>query len=122
MGNSISDRPIHRVDKFSVPTSARHEFLERVGAMHVFLRTLPGFVHDAVLEQTEGPARFNFVTIVTWADQHAVDAARVLVSARNRESGVNPHDVLSKLGVAADIGFYRDVAEDASARPFQHRR
>jgi hypothetical protein len=102
---------IHRVDKFSVPRSARSEFLARVESTHVFLRSLPGYVQDSVLEQTEGPARFNFVTIVTWADQEAVESARLLVAARNRESGVNPLQALAMLGVAADIGFYRDVAE-----------
>ena len=101
---------IHRVDKFSVPAAVRLEFLDRVETMHAFLRTLPGYVQDSVLEQTEGPARFNFVTIVTWVNQDAVDSARLLVAARNREAGFNPQDTLAKLGVAADIGFYRNVA------------
>jgi heme-degrading monooxygenase HmoA len=48
-------RRIYRIDKFKVPSSARKEFIDRVYNSHEFLRTLPGFIQDYVLEQTGGP-------------------------------------------------------------------
>jgi hypothetical protein len=66
---------IFRVDKFVVPVNAREEFLGKVPATHAVLRTQPGFVRDAILEQSSGPGEFNFVTIVEWENSGAIDGA-----------------------------------------------
>src|SRR6266446_8983692 len=77
--------PIYRVDKFVVPTGAREEFLERARRTHALLKAQPGFLQDLILEQSSGPGEFNFVTVVEWASQEAVENARAAVMKLHRE-------------------------------------
>jgi hypothetical protein len=55
---------VYRIDKFKVPKPARDEFMQKVRITHQFIKLLPGFVQDLVLEQTGGPGEFNVVTVV----------------------------------------------------------
>ena len=102
-------RQIYRIDKFVVPSSACTEFLDQVKRTHEFLRALPGFVQDYILEQTGGPGEFNFVTIAIWGSAKAIEAARKAVMARHEEMGFNPQEMLARLGVKADLATYRQV-------------
>lgn len=101
-----SSTSIYRVDKFSVPSAARDEFLERVDSIHEFLRTLTGFVDDAILEQTGGPGTFNIVTIVIWSSPEAAAAARDVVTRRYAEIGFDPVELMGRLGIEADLAVY----------------
>jgi antibiotic biosynthesis monooxygenase (ABM) superfamily enzyme len=103
-------RRVYRLDRFTVPVSAREEFLEQVRRTHQVLRGLPGFIEDVVLERAAGPSQFNVITMVVWANQAAVDDARVAVSVAHRQAGFNRHELLSRLGVEADVASYSEVA------------
>jgi heme-degrading monooxygenase HmoA len=100
---------IYRIDKFVVPSSACTEFLDQVKRTHEFLRTLPGFVQDYILEQTGGPGAFNVVTIAIWDSAEAIEAARKAVMARHEAVGFNPQEMLARLGIKADLATYRQV-------------
>ena len=102
-------RRIYRIDKFKVPSSAHKEFIDRVHNSHEFLRTLPGFIQDYVLEQTGGPGEFNFVTIVIWNSMESIEAAREAVKAKYEESGFNPQEMFAKLGIKADLANYQEI-------------
>ena len=102
-------RRIYRIDKFKVPSSARKEFIDRVHKSHEFLRTLPGFIQDYVLEQTGGPGEFNFVTIVIWNSMESIEAAREAVKAKYEEIGFNPQEMFAKLGIKADLANYQEI-------------
>ena len=102
-------RQIYRVDKFKVPDSARQEFVDRNQSIHEFLRTLPGFIQDTVLEQSGGPGEFNFVTIVIWESQEAIEAAKKVVMARYEATGFNPQDMFARLEIKADLANYQQV-------------
>ena len=109
---SANESPqIYRIDKFKMPSSARQEFVDRVHRTHEFLRTLPGFIQDTVLEQTDGPGEFNFVTIVIWANTEAIEAARKAVTAKYEETGFNPQEMLARLGIKADLANYQQIEE-----------
>jgi hypothetical protein len=82
---------IYRVDKFVVPSSAREEFLDKVRRTHALLKAQPGFLQDFVLEQSSGPGEFNFVTLVEWASQEAVEKAR-------RRCGTTPRNEFRREG------------------------
>jgi heme-degrading monooxygenase HmoA len=105
MNSGVSER-IYRIDRFKVPASARDEFIRRVRETHDYLRTLPGFIEDHVLEQTGGPGVFNFVTVAVWANTRAIDSARQAVIARRKESGFDPQEMFSRLGIEADLASY----------------
>lgn len=102
-------RQIYRIDKFVVPDSARGEFIENVRSTHEFLRTLPGFVQDSVLEQTGGPGEFNFVTVAVWHSAEAIEAARETVISRHEEIGFSPHEMFVRLGIKTDLANYRQI-------------
>jgi heme-degrading monooxygenase HmoA len=100
---------IYRVDKFVVPRAGRQEFLDRVRSTHQLLKAQPGFVRDVVLEQTSGPGRFNFVTVVEWQNQSAMEAAKAVVTAAHAKSGFNPKELFARLEIEADIANYTAI-------------
>ncbi|MCU1240840.1 MAG: hypothetical protein JWO71_1566 [Candidatus Acidoferrum typicum] len=102
----MSER-VYRVDKFIVPRGAREEFLEKARRTHELLKTQPGFLQDFVLEQSSGPGEFNFVTIVEWASQEAVENARAAVVTLHREMKFTPQEVFARLAIKADLANYK---------------
>jgi heme-degrading monooxygenase HmoA len=100
---------IYRVDKFVVPDRAREEFIHNVRNTHELLRTLPGFWQDFVLEQSSGPAEFNFVTIVEWDGVASLENARAAVMARHKQMNFDPQEMFARLGIRADLGNYRQI-------------
>jgi heme-degrading monooxygenase HmoA len=104
--NSVPER-IYRVDKFVVPNGVREEFLGKVRPTHSLLKAQPGFLQDFVLEQSSGPGEFNFVTIVEWASQEAVENARAAVVKLHGEINFNAQEMLARLGIKADLACYK---------------
>jgi heme-degrading monooxygenase HmoA len=102
-------RRIYRIDRFKVPSSAREEFIDRVHKSHEFLRTLPGFIQDYVLEQIGGPDEFNFVTIVIWNSMESLEAARKVVTTKYEEIGFDPQEMFARLGIKADLANYQEI-------------
>ena len=104
-----------RVDKFVVPARAREEFLGKVHATHEILRTQPGFVRDAIQEQSSGPGEFNFVTIVEWENGDFFEGARQAVAALDRKMNFDPHELITRLGIRVDIANYKRVERAMAA-------
>jgi len=100
---------VYRVDKFVVPSSAREEFLDKVRHTHALLKAQPGFLQDFVLEQSSGPGKFNFVTMVEWASQEAVENARTAVAALHRGMNFDANELFARSGITADIANYLRV-------------
>ncbi|MGC4804640.1 antibiotic biosynthesis monooxygenase family protein [Micromonospora sp. DT233] len=100
---------VYRVDKFAVPEPVREEFWRQVRRTHAILRTQPGFLDDALLEQHSGPGRFNAVTIVRWASADDLPAARAAVHAAHRAEGFEPAVFFEHAGIEADLANYVDA-------------
>ncbi len=100
---------LYRIDKFKVPASARAEFLQKVRLTHAVLQTQPGFIQDLVLEQTDGPGEFNFVTVAVWKNAEAMGAARQAVIAKHAEIGFKPAELFDRLGIQADVANYAQL-------------
>jgi heme-degrading monooxygenase HmoA len=103
---SPNPQRLYRIDKFKVPQSARVEFLEQVRTTHELLRTLPGFVRDALFEQSSGPGAFNFVTLVEWENAEALEGAKQVIMAKHADSEFNPPEMFARLGIDADLANY----------------
>lgn len=97
---------LYRIDKFKVPPSARAEFLQKVRLTHAVLQTQPGFIQDFILEQTDGPGEFNFVTVAIWENAEVIGAARQAVITKHAEIGFNPAEMFERLGIKADVANY----------------
>ena len=108
-----ADEPrYYRVDKFAVPARSRREFVERVRVTHDLLKTMPGFIGDMVLEHASGPGEFNFVTIVEWRNQGAIQRARQAVGTAQRAAGFDPYEMFERLNIKADIATYTALAPE----------
>lgn len=106
---SVDGGSVFRVDKFVVPAAAREEILAKVRTTHELLRLQQGFVQDFLLEQFSGPGEFNLVTIVEWESQAAIDNVVPIVKAARERIAFNPHEMIARLGVRADIANYQRV-------------
>jgi heme-degrading monooxygenase HmoA len=105
--NSLESRPFYRVDKFAVPEAGRDEFLARVAATHALLREQEGFVNDIILEQQSGPGEFNFVTMVEWETPDVIERVTAAVAKLHAGTGFDRHEMMSRLGIRADIANYK---------------
>ncbi|WP_340680570.1 antibiotic biosynthesis monooxygenase family protein [Paraglaciecola sp.] len=101
---------VYRLDKFIVPATARDQFLAKILSTHAILRQQPGFIQDAVLEQTSGPGKFNIVTMVEWQSQDAIDAAKIIVQELHAKTDFSPQQTMQRLGIQADIANYSLVS------------
>lgn len=99
--------PLYRVDKFAVPEEGRDEFLERMAGTHALLRMQEGFVRDLIMELQSGPGVFNMVTLVEWTRPEAVQRAAAAVAELHNAIGFDRYELMSRLGIKADIGNYR---------------
>lgn len=100
---------VYRVDKFIVPKNARDEFLSRILETHRILRVQPGFLQDSILEQTDGPGKYNIVTVAEWKSQEAIDSAKKVVQEEHAKNGFSPQQTMERLGIQADIANYKRV-------------
>lgn len=107
---SVSKVSIFRVDKFSVPISARDPFLARIRETHALLDGVDGCLQNLVLEQVSGSGEYNIVTIVEWRDTAAFERAKQAAQMRHEAAGFDPGVMLKELGIKADLGNYHLLA------------
>jgi heme-degrading monooxygenase HmoA len=108
---TTNDQPFYRIDRFVVPDAARAEFLRRVHMTHAVLRQQPGFIRDALLEQPGGPGQSIVLTIAEWRNLAVTEGARAAVAALHNRENFNPQDLMARLGIKAEMGNYRPLAE-----------
>ena len=107
--NQDKSQRVYRVDKFMVPEEARIEFMEKIKPTHDLLKAQPGFIQDFVLEQSAGPGKFNFVTLVEWEDEAVMAQARTAVAALHQQMNFNPQEMFAQLGIEADLANYHRI-------------
>jgi heme-degrading monooxygenase HmoA len=98
-----------RVDRFTVPEAARDEFLAQIAETHRMLRTLTGFVRDAILEKPAGPGEIVILTIAEWDSTDAIANARKAMQDHYAESGFEPQEFMARLGVTPELASYHRV-------------
>ena len=96
-----------RVDRFTVPEAARDEFLAQVADTHHILRTLPGFVRDAILEKPGGPGGWLYPHHRRMG-QHGSHRERPQGhSGPPRRIRLRAQEFMAKLGVTPELASYR---------------
>jgi hypothetical protein len=101
---------LFRVDKFMVPAAARDEFLDQVSRTGALLGTLDGCLQSHILEQESRSGDVNIITIVEWDRAESSERARHEVRAMQRRMGVDPQEMLLRLGIRADMASYSQLA------------
>ena len=103
---NTTSTPLYRVDKFIVPPAAMPAFMTRVDHTRRLLDTQPGCLQNLVLTQTAGPGEFNVVTIVGWADAHALAQAKAAMQACYAQEGFDTAAFIAQHGIRADMAVY----------------
>jgi antibiotic biosynthesis monooxygenase (ABM) superfamily enzyme len=103
---------VHRADRFVVPAQARDTFLAEVRTVLELVRTLPGYLHDLMVEQPSDGGRFDFVTVVEWDSPASIENAETEIEARHRQRHFDPQERFAELGIEADMAHYEEVAVD----------
>ena len=111
VNQSFASEHVYRIDRFIVPEKAREEFLPAVRRSNEILRALPGFVQDLVFEQRSGSGDFTYITIVEWADSASVENAKIAITARYRELNFSPQELMTRLGIKGDQGYYHQLEQ-----------
>jgi heme-degrading monooxygenase HmoA len=104
---------VHRVDRFVVPAQARDTFLAEVRTTLELVRTLPGYLHDLVVEQPSDGGRFDLVTVVEWDSTASIENAEAAVKARHGQRHFDPQERFAELGIETDMARYEEVAVDS---------
>lgn len=107
---------LFRVDKFIVPAAARDEFLDQVSRTGALLGTLDGCLQSHILEQRSRSGDVSIVTIVEWDRAESIERARAEVLALQRRMGVDPREMLARLGIRADMASYSQAGRAGRAR------
>ena len=100
---------MYRVDRFTAPNASRSEFFASVRETHAFLKTLPGFVQDFILEREAGPESFNLLTIAEWESVQSFENAVKVMKEKHRKAGFVKEERWKRLGISADLGDYEQL-------------
>ncbi len=111
--NEIRETRIVRVNRFSVPSEARDEFLGLIERTHEVIRMQPGFIEDMILEQQSGTGLFNLLTVLQFEGEHVLQSVISAVARFDQAAGIDRQALTRRLGVEASVGFYRHASADA---------
>lgn len=100
---------VYRVDTFTVPPSARDDFLTNVHRTHDHLRALPGFVHDLILEKPSDDGAVVIMTLAAWENADVFESAREAMRRRHQQDGFDPRALIDRLGITADLAEYTET-------------
>ena len=79
---------------------------------HGVLRQQPGFVRDALLEHPGAkPGKSVILTIAEWQNLAVTEGARTAVAALHIRENFDPKELMTRLGIKAELGNYRPLAE-----------
>lgn len=99
--------PLYRINKFAVPTAARAEFVELVEKTLAVIRSQDGYVKDLFLEQHAGPGKFNFCTMIEFANEEFAPKVAAAIGEFDRSLNLDRAALMEKLGVQTDSASYK---------------
>ena len=99
------------IDKFFIPENSIDEFSERMNDNRSYIKTLPGFIKDEVLEQKDDKGNLTIVTVATWESQYHLDKAKAAVQQEYRRIGFDPEAFMRRLNITMERGIYTKVED-----------
>jgi heme-degrading monooxygenase HmoA len=87
---------VYLVDLFTIPQDAIQEFSERTAYNREFIRHLNGFVSDQIMQRRDEAGNLVVMTIATWKDKQALEAAKEAVGAEYKRIGFNPQQFVQE--------------------------
>lgn len=105
-GEVLPPEPIYRINRFTVPTASRTEFMALIGDTLAVIRRQPGFVRDVVLENATGLGASSLMTLIEFAHQSVLPGVIEALAADDRARGFDRPSELERMGVKAENGLY----------------
>jgi len=119
------------IGTYDLPAESKQAFLELIGEVQDYLRTLPGFVEDLRCQRGDegqdasgddggGAARTSagaaqvrcrIVTVAVWEDEEAYKNAAEAVSTWNRQRGVDTQALAKAMGVVGERVVFRRLPD-----------
>lgn len=96
-----------RVNRFSVPSDGRDEFMARLEQTHGVIRQQSGVIDDMILEQQVATDLFSVLAIIRFEGEHVLQPTIAAIAEADQAKGIDRQGIARRLGIAADIGFYR---------------
>lgn len=110
---SSSMLSVFKIDRFSVPVAAYRAFSERVRWIQAVLQRQPGCLQNLVLDGPEGrDGARELLTLVGWAREADLQAARAAVAAAMAADGFDPAAFMQRLGVVPAMALYRPAVDE----------
>ncbi len=97
------------IDKFTIPKSAREEFVQRMNLNRNFIKNLPGFIQDTVYERSDENGNIIALTIAVWENEEAIKKAKEAVQKEYKRIGFNPEEMLTRLNILMDREIYKEM-------------
>jgi hypothetical protein len=96
-----------RIDRFDVPRPALEPFMARLRITQQLLDAREGCRQNLVLLGAEQGDAIAVVTIVEWASDDAMTAAKAAMQAHYAREGFDPAAFMRDLGIRPDMRAYR---------------
>ena len=97
------------IDKFTIPKSAREEFVQRMNLNRNFIKNLPDFIQDTVYERSDENGNIIALTIAVWENEEAIKKAKEAVQKEYKRIGFNPEEMLTRLNILMDREIYKEM-------------
>ncbi len=110
-GVTNKTKSIEHLNQLIVPAASKAAFLERMKINGDLLRTLPGFVDNAVYCRELGSGETEFVTIVHWQNEAALQAAKTALQLANEKEGFDLATFRQQLGIRPAPGIFEKLKD-----------
>lgn len=107
-----NQKQVIRVNRFSVPSDGRNEFMALLEHTHGIIRAQSGVIDDMILEQQVAVNLFNVLAIIRFEGEHVLQPAIAAIAKADQAAGLDRQGLSRRLGIEADIGFYRHAGPD----------
>lgn len=100
-------KQVIRVNRFSVPSDGRDEFIALLEQTHGVIRRQSGVIDDMILEQQVSADLFSVLAIIQFESEHVLQPVIAAIAQADQANGIDRQGITRRLRVEADIGFYR---------------
>lgn len=97
------------IDKFTLPPDARNEFNDRMDFNRNFIKSLPGFIEDAVYMRTDENGNITYVTIAVWKNESVLKLAKEAVQAEYRKREFDLEEMFKRLRIKSERALYTKI-------------
>lgn len=97
---------VYFIDRISVPKTSRDEFFKQMTTTNAFIKSLPGYIRNEVLERYDHDGNSDIMTVAVWEDEDKLNNAKIAVQNEFKRMGFNPMEFFNRLTIKIERGQY----------------